>query len=456
MNRPSKFRGFAWVPSLLFSLVALLLTGCGAAHYRSDYNGFNTAFADSSNKQMLMNLARLDQHDPAYFLSFGQISVQYQLNSSASILGNDTVPQPSFQMPIISGTASVAAGANTTPQFTFIPVTSDKVAQQLLLPLPPEDFYTLYQQGLPVDQLLRLMAERFEIQLPGTSEVSTFSNNPGRCEQTSYIVFLKICAIARALQLSGNLKLRETDSDELVTNDWTWSPAAKKSGDVGGAAGGGDDSNKTPPQPSAKDVMAAHDKGMFYKQNTTDGSWSLYKREETASFYLEGDCSEVFDELAKDPLTNQGDTLRNVRAILTSPEGFSIQGDLLNKSGATGSQLILRSFMGAMTAAAEEQTYFNLVMNKRFEANVPRRELRPILRMKWNGVSEPLQPALVALDYHGQSYAITDPVGDSHGDMTLNTWNRDVFRLLTQLAGQASIDTSKFPLPTSLQVSPGQ
>ena len=176
-----------WFIAVILS--AFLLTGCGAAHYRSDYTGFNSAYADSSNRQMLLNLARLDQHDPAYFLQFGQISVQYQLNSSASIVGNDTVPQNSFQIPFVTGSATVAAGANTTPQFTFIPVTDDKVAQQLLLPLPPEDFYTLFQQGLPVDQLLRLMAERFEIQLPGDTDLTTYSNNPGRCDKVSYIVF---------------------------------------------------------------------------------------------------------------------------------------------------------------------------------------------------------------------------------------------------------------------------
>ena len=438
---------------------ALLLTGCGAARYRSDYTGFNTAYADSANRQMLMNLARLDQHDPAYFLQFGQISVQYQLNSSASIVGNDSVPQSTFHVPFVTGSATVGAGANTTPQFTFIPVTDDKVAQQLLLPLPPEDFYTLFQQGLPVDQLLRLMAERFEIQLPGDSDLTTYSNNPGRCDKVSYIVFLKICAIARELQLSGHLKLRETDQDQIVTAGWTYTGGSdgdsdKGKGDDASAKAGDNTDQKQPAQPAAKDVLDAREKGMFYKKNPTDGTWSLYKRQETASFYLEGDCSDVFRKMATDPAMGQGLTLKNIRAILMSPEGFSIQGDLLAKQGVTGSRLILRSFLGVLTAAAEEQTYFGGVINDATRQNVPRRELRPILRMKWDNANEKLQSPLLSMDYHGQTYTITDPVIDERDDMTLDTWNRDVFRLLTQLAGQASIDTSKFPLPTSLQVLP--
>ena len=231
--------------------------------------------------------------------------------------------------------------------------------------------------------------------------------------------------------------------------DWTYS------GGGGHGKGGADKANAKPPaEPSAKDVLDAHDKGMFYKKNPDDGSWSLYKREETASFYLEGDCSDIFRKMATDPAMGQGLTLKNIRAILMSPEGFSIQGDLLAKQGVTGSRLILRSFLGVLTAAAEEQNYFGAVINDATRQNVPRRELRPILRMKWDNANEQLQSPLLSIDYHGKTYTITDPVLNEHDDMTLNTWNRDVFRLLTQLSGQASVDTSKFPLPTSLQVLP--
>src|ERR1700683_185278 len=179
-------------------LLVLALSGCGGMRYRADYNSFNAAYADSSNRQMLLNLARLDQHDPTYFLQFGQISVQYQLSSSINgMFANTIPPQATSHLPVVTETGTIGAGASTTPSFTFIPVTDDKVAQELLLPVPPDVIYTLFQQGAPVDQLLRLMVERFEIQLPGESKITTFSNNPGRCSARSYATFLKICAIAR-------------------------------------------------------------------------------------------------------------------------------------------------------------------------------------------------------------------------------------------------------------------
>jgi hypothetical protein len=116
-----------------------------------------------------------------------------------------------------------------------------------------------------------------------------------------------------------------------------------------------------------------------------------------------------------------------------------------------GSRLILRSFLNVMAAAAQEQTNFNTALCEPGDrAHIPERELRPIIQLKWNGSDAKLQPPLLALDYHGQTYQVTDPA--TLGVDEDANWNRDIFRLITELSGQASVDTSKFPLPTSLQV----
>jgi hypothetical protein len=418
---------FRTPPRLLFPLLvcALILSGCGAARYRADYNGFNAAYADSSNHQMLLNLARLDQHDPTYFLQFGQISVQYQVTSSANVVGNDSVPQSTFHIPFVTGAATVAAGASTTPSFTFIPVADDKVAQQLLLPVPPDVLYTLFQQGAPVDQLLRLMVERFEIQLPGDAKITTFSNTPGRTAPWSYATFLKICAIAREFQLDGHLKLRATEQFVPLADKW----ASKD-------------------QPMAKDLLDAHDKGFTY-QKQPDGTWALGQNELMPSFVLDGGANETFERLRKNPVYREGISLENVRTLL-SGDGFSVQGKLVDKSDA-GSHLVLRSFLNILAAAAQEQTNFDVAIRSSSMMNhIPDTERRPILKLKWNGDSAKLLPSLVSLDYQGQSYLITDP--DSGKVDEAASWNRDVFRLLTELGSQVSVDISKFPLPTTLQV----
>jgi hypothetical protein len=414
-------------PPLLFPLVigVMLLSGCGAARYRADYNGFNAAYADSSNHQMLLNLARLDHHDPTYFLQFGQISVQYQVTSSANVVGNDSVPQSTFHIPFVTGAATVAGGASTTPSFTFIPVADDKVAQQLLLPVPPDVLYTLFQQGAPVDQLLRLMVERFEIQLPGDNKITTFSNTPGRCSSVSYATFLKICAIAREFQLDGHLKLRATEQFVPLADNWSMKE-----------------------QPAAKDLLDAHDKGYTYEKQS-DGTWALGKNELVPSFVLDGEADSTFARLRKNPVYSEGISLENVRTLL-SGNGFSVQGKLVQDQDA-GSHLVLRSFLNILAAAAQEQTAFDLTLGHAAIANhVPESERRPILQLRWSDYHGPLLPALATLDYQGQSYMVTDP--DNGRIDEAASWNRDVFRLLAELGTQVSVDISKFPLPTTLQV----
>jgi len=415
-------------PSLL--VCALLLSGCGAARYRADYNGFNAAYADSSNHQMLLNLARLDQHDPTYFLQFGQISVQYQVTSSVNAVVNETVPSNAapdqFRSPLATGTGTIGAGASTTPSFTFIPVSDDKVAQQLLLPVPPDVIYTLFQQGAPVDQLLRLMVERFEIQLPGEKGMMTYSNTPGRCDPRSYATFLKICAIAREFQLDGHLKLEATEQFVPLANGWS----AKD-------------------QPPAKDLLDAQDKGFIY-QKQADGTWELGKNELMPSFVLDGDADATIARLRKNPVYNEGISLENVRTLLTSGNGFSVQGKLVQDQ-TTGSHLVLRSFLNILAAAAQEQTSFDVAIGHTgFLNHIPESERRPIIKLKWEGENTKFLPPLVALDYQGESYQITD--SDTGKVDESASWNRDVFRLLAELATQVSVDISKFPLPTTLQV----
>jgi len=415
---------------LLFSLLvcALLLSGCGGMRYRADYNSFNAAYADSSNRQMLLNLARLDQHDPTYFLQFGQISVQYQLSSSLNgVVSNVLPPQATSHIPVVTEMGTIAAGASTTPSFTFIPVSDDKVAQELLLPVPPDVLYTLFQQGAPVDQLLRLMVERFEIQLPGEDQITTFSNTPGRCSPRSYATFLKICAIARELQLDGHLKLRANQQFIPLVNGWT-----------------------SKDQPAAKDLLDAQDKGYTY-QKQSDGTWQLGKNELVPSFVLDGEADATIARLKRNPVYAEGISLDNIRTMLSSGNGFSVQGSLVANQENAGSHLVLRSFLNILAAAAQEQTNFDVaVRHSAMVSHIPETELRPILQLKWDGYKGKLLPALNALDYQGQSYLVTDP--DTGRVDEEASWNRDVFRLLTELGTQVSIDISKFPLPTTLQV----
>jgi hypothetical protein len=236
---------------------------------------------------------------------------------------------------------------------------------------------------------------------------------------------LKICAIAREFQIDGHLKLEATEQFVPLADSWSQTAA-----------------------PAAKDLLDAQDKGCIYK--LVDNKWELGKNELMPSFVLDGESSSTFTRLSKEAVYREGFSLQNIRTLL-SGSGFSVQGKLVGQR-ITGSHLVLRSFLNAMAAAAQEQTNFAAALSHSALLNhVPEIEKRPILQLKWTG-QEPLLPALVSLDYQGQNYRITDPV--TAGVDEPATWNRDVFRLLVELGTQVSVDISKFPLPTTLQVNP--
>ena len=69
------------------SCLLLGLSGCAASHLKADYNRYEDAFAYTSNHEMLLNLARLNQHDPTYFFKLGQIGTSYRMQVTLPTAG---------------------------------------------------------------------------------------------------------------------------------------------------------------------------------------------------------------------------------------------------------------------------------------------------------------------------------------------------------------------------------
>ena len=73
-------------------------------------------------------------------------------------------------------------------------------------------------------------------------------------------------------------------------------------------------------------------------------------------------------------------------------------------------------------------------------------EQRPILRVTWKPEDGVIQP-LLQLAYGKKKYMVT---GKSEPRTPEDlSWNRDVFRLISQLTAQATVDISKCPRPKS-------
>jgi hypothetical protein len=449
---------------------------------RADFHGFELAYAETSNHEVLLNLARLRRREPTYFFKMGQITSSYRMQASLTGTGNYT-PQgtvPGGAIPTGGGTPSVLV--ENDPVFQFIPVNDETSAELLFKPIQAETFYILYQQGWRADQLFRLMVDRIELthQTPRGCEVQVIRNVPPVTysgtlsdydkqanELTSYATFLRVSALVYALQKHGLL---------LLTGEEKFVPFDKDSVLDKGTA------------PSATNFNDAASKGTIWKHDAS-GAWVLGSKVFSAKFELNphlevagenGVKAYVPDQKAIQaiieddfPELKRGPALRTSLAIMAA--GFSIEGapnaqqPTENPCAEASSHLVLRSMLGIMAAAAQEQSSFDALTHldpvipldrhipeslqessrPHFSNAVPQIERLPLLRMTWGNEHQP-SDSVITVSYRGTEYKIADEKDNSEPEN--EAWNRDMFRLIGQLTSQVTVDISKFPLPQILQL----
>lgn len=435
-----------WKPYLLLFVAGLAflgLSGCAARRLRADYTGYESAFADTSNREMLLNLARLNQHDPTYFFKMGQMATSYRMQAALTGTGNYVIQGNTGGGGNATGGGTPTLVYEKDPSFTFIPVNDDATAQLLLKPIPAELFYALYQQGWRADQLFRLMVDRIEFRDPSTKVWQIIRNTPAPNNAPDYTRFLRVSALAYELQKRGYLLLR--GHREFV-------PLAK--------------AVQLKEAPTATDILNAQSKNLIW-QLRQDGQWDLGQENVTPRFELnepsESQVVEDMPELGKGGIAG-ATALNTMLAILHN--GFTIEENFsstepADEAKSVSCHLVMRSLIGLMTAAAQEQEGFDeLIENNppippidsptlHFKDAVPPFEQRPILRVTWNPEDGVIQP-LVQLAYGNKKYMVTDK-SEPRTPEDLS-WNRDVFRLISQLTAQVTVDISKFPLPQILQL----
>ena len=573
----------------------LLLAGCGPRRVRADFTHYENSYAVTSNQEMLLNLARLEQHDPTYFFKLGQINSSYRMEAALTGTGGvSTVSNPPATT-VPTGNGSPTFLYENDPSFSFIPVNDQTNAQLLISPVPENVFYSLFQQGWRVDQLFRLMVDRIEVTLPPDPTSPTDkgcrievirnvpppafedSNSPeGARSLSRYVTFLRVSAVVYELQQHGLLLLRGTntfspiDKASFIPN--TENPSeAKGAGqqpttstmktpppedvtiDVKSQGGGADAAGKNAQLPTAKDFNDAASKSQQWElvgadANHKGGMWVLGQKTLAPKFQLNTmvpDADVQHDQIYGQSVQTVESLLRSdllpydpsVASLAQAPEltdtlevlysGFAIGGSATDQDTGTGpctsgedkkhyvvtSHLVLRSLIGIMAAAAQEQSFFDALAKSGkdpsitigqddivqrihigllvaqgldpskqdnptylklagavkgqkvpFSMLVPTIERLPVLRLTWPAEVKPgVDPSAsdarsygLAVNYRGKDYVVADvdpnSVTSTNYAVQNETWNRDVFRLINELSSQVTVDISKFPLPDILQL----
>ena len=217
MENPKE--GLSSVKLTTTALCILALSGCISPQMKTSMDEYGQVFSDASNRQLLLNLARMDQGHPPYFFQMGQISAYYTV--SGNLGGGATYPSSGPW----SASGNIGASASHSPTFTFVPLSGNRFSEQWLKPIAPEILSALVQQGFPVDVLLRLCVQSIDFDLGRTnangntavsqnSRVGKRRNLAEPENRVEYAAFLRDCGLLKDLQDMGALELTSVNVSE--------------------------------------------------------------------------------------------------------------------------------------------------------------------------------------------------------------------------------------------------
>jgi hypothetical protein len=424
-------------------LPLIALAGCAGAALHHDYADYSQVYADSINRQLLLNLARLSRNEPAYFIQLGTISSQYQFTSSAGFQPlHSRVSHPngavtSAVQDTLTLGGSLGAGVTETPTFSFVPLNGEGFAEAILAPISDKTFLTFYDQGYQADLLARTMVASVAIKIKDASGKPAYKyyiNNP---YSPTYPEFLEYCDGLRNAQLNQTLTLAPNSKDPLTV--YSDSKAA------------------------LSEIVSAINAGLTVKYNADSKSYVVTTEKGRQGLRLG-------PNLAALPAAAR-------TAEYTKAETFA--------TGFGETEFKMRTFEAVMYSVAKEAVYFNELKDhpeRRSSSNIEFVDngdgaiavvnrssgagafaVRPVIRIKYNREVGRHFSKLVDIKYGKDTYLVGDLEGAEsdidtpfgHGASKVKvpaTNNRSSFTLISYLFSQIAIDPQKLPVQQLIQV----
>jgi len=189
-------------------LCSLAVTGClSPITLNRAVIAYDDSVTDSIAKQLLINIARAQHHQPVHFTGVSNIAATFDFRVSAGATPALTGEASKALMPLFGG--SVAEN----PTFSIVPIEGEEFTKRLLTPFQETKFLLLLRQRYDIDLLLRLMGQELRIKQNG-QEVS-YRNTPA--DRTGYEMFRRVVTHISAIQDANQLH-----AEPLVYNrTWT-------------------------------------------------------------------------------------------------------------------------------------------------------------------------------------------------------------------------------------------
>jgi hypothetical protein len=168
---------------------------------------YDEAITESQSKQLLVNIARAQYHQPIHFTGVSNVAATFDFRFTAGATPALTGDASRTILPVIGG--SVAEN----PTISIAPIEGEEFTKRLLTPFHESKLTLLLRQGIDIDLLLRLMTK--ELRMKQNGHAVAYRNNPS--DRTGYDMFRRVALHLSAIQDHNSLYVEPLS----IERSWT-------------------------------------------------------------------------------------------------------------------------------------------------------------------------------------------------------------------------------------------
>ncbi|MGQ0554518.1 MAG: hypothetical protein ACT4PN_01045 [Nitrospiraceae bacterium] len=168
---------------------------------------YDEAITESQSKQLLVNIARAQHHQPIHFTGVSNVAATFDFRFTAGATPALTGDASRTILPVIGG--SVAEN----PTISIAPIEGEEFTKRLLTPFHEAKLTLLLRQGIDIDLLLRLMAK--ELRISHHDGAIVYRNNP--FDKVGYEMFRRVVLHLSAIQDHNSLYVEPLS----IERSWT-------------------------------------------------------------------------------------------------------------------------------------------------------------------------------------------------------------------------------------------
>lgn len=194
--------------TITLAMSVLLIVGCaGPRALRSSYVQYAESFAGANNQQLLLNLARLREGHPPFFLQLGAVTAQFKFDGGLSASHGDS--DSNIGASVITNNLGLNLGGTESPTFSFTPLRGEGFSNILLRRIGLDVLYNLADQELPLAVLMRVMVQEITLAFPDIDRQYSFYNDYDSYSPENYADFLRLVAGLTVLQRTHQIALEQ-------------------------------------------------------------------------------------------------------------------------------------------------------------------------------------------------------------------------------------------------------